>query len=137
MVTATLEYGVDRRRNTSTAFPTRSDPMHPPPASYRPAVRGLVCGLVAIGVHAATMGLLWFLAMSLGQPGAKASATWDVAWYAVPAMSGIANIIALVGVGYAAIAAHRRERGPILVFAFVASVTAALIDVRPFLFASL
>ena len=49
-------------------------------------------------------------------------------------MNLVATLIALVGVGYAAIAAHRREWGVVLVLAWIASGGAVLYDVQPFVF---
>jgi len=47
------------------------------------------------------------------------------------------RLVALVEVGYAAIASHRREWGAILVLAWLFSVAAALFDIEPLAFAVL
>ena len=96
---------------------------------YRPAVRGLACGLAAIGLRAATMALAVLLASREGPSGS------DAVRIVVPAMNLVATLVALVGVGYSAIAAHRREWGVVLVFAWISSVAAALLDVELFPYA--
>ena len=94
------------------------------PTSYRPALRGLLFGLYALGLRAATMG---FTCMS----------SLEVAAQVLPWMNVVASLVALVGVGYSAIAAHRREWGATLVFAFLCSVVAAVFDIEPFVYAVL
>lgn len=96
---------------------------------YRPAVRGLVFGLVALGLRAASIGIV--LLVVLVQEGRQ---TFDPAPAIVllPILNLIASIVALVGVGYAAIAAHRREWGATLVLAWLFSVAAALFDIVPY-----
>ena len=98
---------------------------------YRPAHRGLAFGLAAIGLRAATMALVVLLVSREGPSGL------DAVMILLPVMNLVATLVALVGVGYSAIAAHRREWGVVLVFAWISSVAAALLDVVPFTYAVL
>ena len=96
---------------------------------YRPAVRGLAFGLGAIGLRACTIGLgvLVTSRESLGG--------YDKLMVVLPVMNLLATLVALVGVGYSAIAAHRREWGVVLVLAWVSSVAAAVLNVETFTYA--
>lgn len=55
----------------------------------------------------------------------------------LPIFNLVATAIALIGVGYSAIAAHRKEWGLVLVLAWLASILAVLFDVEPFYYAAL
>ena|SRR5688572_27602784 len=108
--------------------------MTPASLPYRPAVRGLVFGLVALGLRAATMGLFVVIALREARSGSRLSSSVDFALLVVPAMNLVATLLALVGFGYSAIAAHRKEWGVTLVFAFVTSVVAAVLDIETFVY---
>ena len=53
----------------------------------------------------------------------------------LPIVNLAATCLALVGVGYSAIAAHRREWGVVLVLAWIFSVLGVLIEFQPFVYA--
>src|SRR5262245_15643537 len=107
------------------------------PESYRPAVRGLVVGLIALGLRAATLGVGVLIASRDAPSGPSLSSSLNAAWQVLPAMNVVALLVALVGVGYSAIAAHRKEWSLILVFAFIFNVSAAVLDIQPFVYAAI
>ncbi len=108
--------------------------MTAPSTTYRPALRGLVFGLAAMGLRAATVGLSVLVASREVQHGTLSS-SMNTAMQLLPVMNLVATLVALMGVGYSAIAAHRREWGAVLVLAFVFSVAAAVLDIQPFVYA--
>jgi hypothetical protein len=91
--------------------------------------------MVAMGFRAATMGVTALMASREVTPGSSLASSLDAAFRALPAMNLVGTLVALVGVGYSAIAAHRREWGLVLVIAFAFSVGAAVFDIQPFLYA--
>jgi len=103
--------------------------MTSPSKPYKPALRGLVFGLAAIGLRAATMALAVLVTSRESLRGS------DAAMVVLPVMNLAATVVALVGVGYSAIAAHRREWGVVLVFAWISSVAAALLNIDLFPYA--
>lgn len=104
--------------------------MNSPAKPYRPAVRGLVFGLTALGLRAASIATTTLAVAD------KPLLSSNAAMEALPVMNLAATILALVGVSYAAIAAHRREWSVALVIAWVSSIAAALLDVGPFVYAT-
>ncbi len=46
----------------------------------------------------------------------------------------VAKVVALVGVGYAAIASHHKHWGPALVIAWILSVGAIVLEPQPFIY---
>lgn len=65
---------------------------------------------------------------------AQAGEPTDWAWATplLPVLNLFGTVVALVGIGYAAIAGHRREWGVVLVLAWISSVVAVLSEVQPF-----
>lgn len=98
---------------------------------YRPALRGLAFGVGAIGLRAGTIGLALLFS---ARESLDAYEHWMVA---LPAMNLLATLFALVGVGYSAIAAHRREWGVVLVLAWISCVAAAVLDIDLFVYAGI
>lgn len=99
--------------------------------NYRPELRGLALGLIAL-VFRGLAGVLLMQAM-----GSKDLEFAKGASGAAALSNFAAMAVALAGVGYAAIAAHRRRWGGVLVMAWLFSVLAVFGEIQPFAFASL
>ncbi len=97
------------------------------PTTYHRARRALVLGIAAVATRAATLGAVAF---------AGKAPTFDLNDASV--FLAIANpagtVVALAGVGYCAIAAHRREWSVTLVVAWILSVLAALFIPQMFIY---
>jgi hypothetical protein len=102
-----------------------------PPPTYRPALRALVLGAAAAVTRAITLVVV---AASTSSDEARALDLDDAALVLAFA-NPIGTVLALAGVAYAAIAAHRREWGVTLVLAWIASVTAAFYVPELFVYA--
>lgn len=107
--------------------------MNVEPSLYRPALRGLFFGLTALALRLATVGFMAW-AMARSGPGSPPAPTVAMLWTALPFVSLFVTLVALVGVGYSAIAAHRREWSAALVLAFASSVGAVLLDLQLFVY---
>ena len=101
-----------------------------PVPTYCFARRALALGLAAVGVRAAT---IVFVARSMEAADTAATTAASGAWFF---MNVAGTAIGLIGIAYAAIATHRRERGPALVLAWLLTVAAVFFEVQPFVFAS-
>lgn len=110
--------------------------MTSPSKPYRPAVRGLAFGLAALGLRAVTIGIVALLTSREVESGSGLTAFLQAWAQKLPLMNLIATLVALVGVSYSAIAAHRREWGVVLVLAWISSVVAATFDLEPFMYAA-
>ena len=105
-----------------------------PSDSYRPAARALKLGLVALALRAAAVGIVFLMKPE------PPSGVWgsDESGQSLNLALGIsssltdfiATCLGLIGVGYSAIASHRREWGVVLVLAWIVSVLAALADLH-------
>lgn len=93
-----------------------------PDRSYRPAVRGLVFGVLAVCIRAATVGFLF------------CTATGPEASGALPILNLLGTLVALVGVAYSAIASHQKQWGVVLVLAWILSVLGVLLEIEPFVY---
>ena len=98
-------------------------------SSYRPAMRGFMWGSIAVGIRCFTMVLV-ALAMTAEVEGRGGS----IGLVLLPVLNLLATVVALVGVGYSAIATHRGDRGALLALAWIFSVVAAISDIEPFIF---
>ena len=105
--------------------------MKPESQPYRPALRGLAFGVGAIGLRACTIGLALLVNACESLDG------YEKLMVALPAMDLLATLVALVGVGYSAIAAHRREWSAVLVLAWICSVAAAVLNIDLFVYADI
>ncbi|MFQ5503888.1 MAG: hypothetical protein ACE5F1_03715 [Planctomycetota bacterium] len=94
--------------------------------SYRPARRALYAGLLSVALHVA--GIVWAsVALFRESENLEAFASNMATAETVALLySLLGNVVALVGIAYAAIASHRSEWGAALVIAWVLNVLGAM-----------
>ncbi|MCA8952323.1 MAG: hypothetical protein KDE27_22625 [Planctomycetes bacterium] len=90
--------------------------------TYRPARRGLAFGIAAVLTRASTLAAVTLASSSDDKPAFDLGDASLILSIANP----LGTILALAGVAYCAIAAHRRERSAALVIAWILNVVAAL-----------
>ncbi len=103
------------------------------PPTRRHARCALILGFAAVAIRAATLGAVAFAG---GTDGKRAFDLGDASTLLAVA-NPVGSVLALAGVGYSAIAAHRREWSATLVSAWILSVAAALFIPEMFIFAAL
>ena len=95
---------------------------------YQPAQRGLLFGIASLVVHALTTAVVAMRAQASENPALLLDQTVLQIGHLV------VTTLALIGVGYCAIAHHTGRRGPLLVVAWIVVVLAVFSDVQPFFF---
>jgi hypothetical protein len=120
-----LQGAVDTGHGAQDAASRMTREPEPARTSYRPAVRGLWFGIAALALHVAATAIVWVHTGPIGLEVTPATRS-------VPFLALACHLTALVSVGYAAIATHRREWGRALVATW--SIVAA-IELLPFLLA--
>lgn len=100
------------------------------PSNYRPARRALLFGLGALGVRVCAFVVVMFSNSS--DPMFALSMGAAIPW--LSALSFLGTVLAIVGVAYSAIAAHRREWSAVLVVAWTINVAMLLFEPDPFVY---
>ena len=101
--------------------------------TYRPALRGLVFGLAALAVKA--VALAWvYLRYPVDLERDDFASTMATTMQAMEVFGLASTCVALIGVGYSAIAAHRGEWGVVLVLAWISSLLGVFYEVGSFVY---
>jgi hypothetical protein len=98
-------------------------------------LRGLVFGLSALGVKAAALAWV-YLSYPVDLEQDDFASTMATTMRVMEVFGFASTCVALVGIGYSAIAAHRGEWGVVLVLAWISSLAGVFYELGSFAYAT-